>query len=66
MFFSYVWQGETEYQARVSIPSYSIEVEVNNSAVTPAVAPEEIIYNLVARTLELQGLNHPPSSSEVK
>lgn len=66
VFFSYVWQGETEYQTRVSIPSYSIEVEVNNSAIAPSTLPEEVVYNLLTRTLELQGLNSPLSLSEVK
>ena len=66
IFFSYVWQGETEYQTRVSKPICMIEVEVNNSAITASTGAEEIIYNLVARTLELQGLNSPLSLSEVK
>jgi hypothetical protein len=39
---------------------YNVEVEVNNSCIDPnKILPEEIVYNLLLRTLELQGLNGP-------
>lgn len=66
IYFSFVWHGDTEYEARYSIPNRMIEVEINNSAVTPTTRSDSIIYNLVARTLELQGLNAPLALSEVR
>jgi hypothetical protein len=65
IYFSSIWQGESEYQMKVAIPTHSIEVEINNSSILHTTDAEEIITNLVIRTLELQGLNSPLSLAEV-
>ena len=66
IFFSYVWEGENEEKAELAIVKRTIEVEVFNKSIGPITRPEEIVYNLIARTVELQGLNSPCSLSQVK
>jgi hypothetical protein len=66
IYFAHVWKGETEYETSVSIPTCNIEIEYNNKTICSTTTPEEIIYNLIARTLETQGLNSPLSLSKIK
>lgn len=66
IFFSYIWEGETEEKASISLPKRSIEVEVNNEIVkSPDMTADAIVGNLIFRTVELQGTNEPMSLAEV-
>jgi hypothetical protein len=58
IFFSTVWEGETEAACKLAKPTQVIEVEVNNEDIisNPDMTSEQIITNLIIRTLELQGI----------
>ena len=60
IYFSTVWEGESEYKMRVSLCQRTIEVEPINSEVV-ALSADDIARNLIIASLELQGLNGPLS-----
>lgn len=67
IFFSVVWSGDNEFDAKhCKLPIRTIEVEVNNDEAMLLIRPEDVIYNLIVRTLDLQGVNAHLSLSELK
>jgi hypothetical protein len=67
IFFSVVWSGDNEFDAKhCKLPIRTIEVEINNDEAMLLIRPEDVIHNLVVRTLDLQGVNAHLSLSELK